>query len=64
MRNVLLLVSAVIDSAYLIYLATYMAGAPTSTRKSAQDAGTALALMLIMPHAVLTGLAVVFNWIG
>lgn len=63
-RNVLLLVAAVIGSAYLIYLISYMAGAPTSTGNSAKDAGTALAMMLIMPHALLTGLAVIFNWIG
>lgn len=63
-RNVLLLVAAILGSAYLIYLVSYMAAAPVSTGNSAADAGTAIAMMMIMPHAALTGLAVVFNWIG
>lgn len=63
-RNVLLLVAAILGSAYLIYLVSYMAAAPVSTGYSAADAGTAIAMMMIMPHAALTGLAVIFNWIA
>lgn len=63
-RNVLLLVAAILGSAYLIYLVCYMAGAPVDTRDSAADAGTAIAMMMIMPYALLTGLAVIFNWIA
>lgn len=63
-RNALLLVAAILGSAYLIYLVSYMAGAPVITGNSAADAGTAIAMMMIMPHAALTGLAVIFNWIG
>ena len=63
-RNVLLLIAAILGSAYLIYLVSYMAGAPMDTGNSAADAGTAIAMMMIMPHALLTGLAVIFNWVG
>lgn len=63
-RNVLLLVAALLGSAYLIYLVSYIAAAPVSMGNSAADAGTAIAMMMIMPHAALTGLAVIFNWIG
>ncbi|MBQ6349743.1 MAG: hypothetical protein IJI42_02300 [Methanobrevibacter sp.] len=62
-RNKLLLIAAIIGTAYAIYLVTYFAGA-TGTGDNAEQAGAALATLLVMPHMAVMWLAVIFNWLG
>ncbi len=58
-----LLISFVIGAAYLIYLVTYFGNAVGST-SGAEQAGSALATALVMPHMICVLLAVIFNCIG
>lgn len=57
-RSKLLLISAIIGTAYIIYLISYFADAA-----STNGAG-AIATVLVMPHMAMTGIAVIFNWLG
>ena len=63
-RSKLLLVSGILGSLYVIYLIVYFAGAATSSGDSTEQLGGALATLLVTPHMVLTGIAVIFNWLG
>ena len=62
-RSKLLLIAAIIGTAYAIYLVTYFAGA-ASAGDGAEQAGAALATMLVMPHMAVVWLAAIFNWLG
>ena len=58
----LLLISMIIGIAYLIYSFYYWGGANASTAASDTEAiGTGLATVIVMPHLILTGIAVIFN---
>jgi len=54
--KILLLIALIIGALYLIYSFSYWGGAANST-----DAGAGIATLLVMPHLVFTGLAVLFN---
>lgn len=58
-----LLVALILGAAYLVYSMVYWSGANTGS-EGAQQAGAALATVLVMPHLVLTFVAVVFNALG
>ncbi len=62
-RSKLLLIAGIIGTLYVIYLISYFGGASTSG-DSAEAAGAAIASLLVAPHMVLTGIGVIFNWIG
>lgn len=59
--NTLVITSAVLGSAYVIYLMTYMAGSVDQGGSSAEKAGVAIALTLMTPHLVLVLTAVILN---
>lgn len=59
--KVLLLIALIIGAIYLIYSFSYWGGATSSAGSDAETVGAGLATMLVMPHLVMTGLAVVFN---
>lgn len=61
--RILLLIALIIGAAYLIYSFNYWGGAvdTASTSGDAEAIGAGLATALVMPHLVLTGLAVIFN---
>lgn len=63
-KNVLLLISAILGIAYVIYLVSYLAGANAQPMDSAEAAGAGIATLLVMPHAVCTAFAVIFNILG
>jgi len=56
-------ISALLGSAYLIYLIVYFAGAMSSGSSSDQAAG-AIATALVTPHMALVALACIFMWLG
>lgn len=62
-KNIPLLVALVIGAAYMVYSLVYWGGA-NGSGSSAEQAGAALATVLVMPHLVVTFLAVVFNALG
>ena len=63
-KSKLALVGLILTGAYLIYLITYFFGANTAAMDASEQAGTAIATMLILPHTVLVFLGAVFNGLG
>lgn len=59
-----LLVSLIIGVLYLIYSVWYWSGTAGSGVTTAEQVGTGLATALVMPHLVMTALAVIFNALG
>lgn len=62
-KSVLLLISAIIGVAYIIYSISYWGGA-NSGASGAEAIGAGIATVLVMPHLICTGLAVLFNILG
>lgn len=60
--NICLLISFIIGVGYLLYSISYWGGLDDTT--GAEAAGGAIALVLVTPHLVCTGIAVVFNGLG
>ena len=62
-RSVLLIIALVLGAGYLAYSAVYWGGA-VSEASGAKGVGAELAAMLVMPHLIVTGIAVLFNLLG
>ena len=60
-RSVLLLIAGIIGILYLIYSISYWGDALSSTEDAADAIGVGIATVLVMPHLVCTGVAVIFN---
>lgn len=61
-RKLLLLIAAILSIAYFIYLISYFADINTVDGASdAEQVGSAVATLLIVPHAICVGLALIFN---
>ena len=63
-RSVLLLIAALIGTAYSVYVVSYFGkgAAPGST--DAEAIGAGIATLLVLPHIVLTIVATLFAWLG
>lgn len=59
-----LLISLIIGAIYLIYSAFYWTGTSGSGATTAEQVGSGIATVLVMPHLVFTVLAVIFNALG
>ena len=59
--KVLLLIALIIGAAYCIYSISYWSGATSSATSDTEAIGAGIASMLVLPHLVMVGLAVVFN---
>ena len=62
--SILILIAAIIGVIYLIYSISYFSGANTNTASDAEAVGAGLATVLVMPHLICTGIAVMFNVLG
>jgi len=62
-KSKLLLVSWILSVAYLVYLIAYFTGAIGSTT-DVEQAGAAIAFVLVMPHAFILFLGLIFNVLG
>ncbi len=62
-RSKVLFISAILGTLYTLYLVSYFTGG-MSSGDSAEQVGTALATALVLPHAMVLVLAVIFNWVG
>lgn len=60
--NICLLISLIVGVAYLIYSVVYWGGVGDASGSEAL--GGAIALALVTPHLVCTGIAVIFNALG
>lgn len=58
------LIAAIIGTVYLIYAISYFSDSASSAASDAEAIGAGIATLLVMPHLICTGLAVVFNWLG
>ncbi len=63
-KSKLLLIAAIIGSLYVVYLISYFTGVNSDAATSSESLGAALATALVAPHMVITGIAVIFNWLG
>lgn len=62
-RSKVLFIAALLGTAYGIYIVSYFISGLGST-KGAEQAGAAIATMLVAPHMFLLWLGVLFNWLG
>ena len=62
-RKKLLLVAAILSTAYVIYLISYFSGAVSST-SGMESLGAGLASAIVAPHMVCVGIGAVFNWLA
>jgi len=60
----LLLISFIIGVAYLLYSIVYWSGAAGAGETTAEQVGAGIATVLVMPHLIVTALAVLFNALG
>jgi hypothetical protein len=63
-RSIVLLLAWIIGLAYAIYIVTYFAGSIAAQNDPVDGAATVFAAALVLPHMVVTFLAVVFNFLG
>ena len=63
-KSTLLLISAIIGTLYIIYLLYYCSSTLAAQTDSAAALGTTIGIALIFPHAFMTFLSVIFNWVG
>lgn len=62
-RSKLLLVSAIIGTAYFVYLVVHFTSGIDSA-DTAEAIGSGLAAALVTPHMVCVGIAALFSWLG
>lgn len=62
-KSKLLLVSWILTLAYLIYIIVYV-GTVGSSGSGSEQVGAAIAIMIIMPHLVVTLIALILNLLG
>ena len=62
-KSKLLLIAGILGTAYVIYGVLHFMGAVGSSAGTEQ-AGAVIASLLVAPHLICAGIAVVFNWIG
>lgn len=59
-----LLVAWILGVVYVLYLFSYFSGVNSNPTDSAEAVGAGIAAMLVMPHMIVTLLAVIFNILG
>ncbi len=62
-RSKQLLIAAILGTLYGIYLVSYFLGI-NGTGTESEQAGAAIATVLVLPHMALVWIAVIFNWVG
>jgi hypothetical protein len=62
-RSVILLITAILSTAYFIYLIVYFGGAVGGSTGDVQ-LGAAIATALVMPHMIVVVLGAIFCWLG
>lgn len=63
-KNVLLLISAILGCAYLIYSIVYWTGLNSGGSSSAESIGFGIATAIVFPHLIATAVAFIFNLLG
>ena len=63
-KSACLLIAWILGAVYVLYLFSYFAGANANTTDAAEAIGAGIATALVMPHMIVTLLAVIFNILG
>ena len=63
-RSKVVFVCALISTLYLIYIISYFVGINADVNDTAEAVGAGFATVLVLPHMLLLGLGVIFNWVG
>lgn len=63
-KSKLALVGMILTGAYLVYLVFYFTKINSAAADSSEQAGAAIATMLVIPHVLLVFLAGIFNALG
>jgi Zn-dependent protease with chaperone function len=63
-KSKLLLISSILGALYAIYIVLYFSGVVSGSSSDAESVGSAIATILVLPHILLTIVAVIFNIIG
>lgn len=63
-RHVLYLISALLTTAYLIYLLVHFGNNAANSKTNEQAIGAGLAIVIVFPHMVLVGIGYIFNWLA
>lgn len=63
-KSKLSLIALILGLLYVIYLIVYFADVNTKTTDSLELVGASIATAMVMPHLVITILAVIFNGLG
>ena len=63
-RSKLLLISAILATAYFIYLVCYFVGIVAFAGSEADANGGALATLMVLPHMAFLGVGAIFAWLG
>ncbi len=61
-KNKLLLISGILSILYLLYIIYYISTFKADS--SAEAVGAGLAVVIIMPHLIVVGIATIFNWVA
>lgn len=56
-----LIISAIIGICYIVYLISYFGNANTTSASDSEAIGAGIATMLVMPHMICAGIALMFN---
>ena len=62
--RILMLISALIGTAYLVYLISYFTGGVSNATEDAEAIGSALATVLVTPHMIFVGIAALMSWLA
>lgn len=63
-KSILLLISAILGCAYLIYSIVYWTGINSGSSSSAESIGFGIATAIVFPHLIATAVAFIFNLLG
>ena len=63
-KSILLLISAILGCAYLIYSIVYWSGINSGSSSSAESIGFGIATAIVFPHLIATAVAFIFNLLG
>lgn len=62
--RILMLIAAVIGTAYLVYLISHFVGGVNDAAEGAEAVGTALATVMVTPHMIFVGIAALMSWLS
>ncbi len=63
-KSKLLLVNNILGTIYAIFIITYFVGALSGSAETAEQVGTSIAAMLVMPHMFVTLIAALMGWLA